>query len=171
MKKSLVVLASISMFLLFAALSCTPPPPPPVETQPTDTKPPVTNETTTEPVTEPEVRQVEDADFRTVYFDFDRAEIKSEYESDLAHNAQLLKDNPTATVRIEGHCDERGTVEYNLALGERRANSTRSYLIDLGVSANRLETVSFGKERPAIMGHDETAWGKNRRAEFRVTTR
>jgi peptidoglycan-associated lipoprotein len=71
-------------------------------------------------------------------------------------------------VTIEGHCDERGTVEYNLALGQRRADATRSYLVDLGIESSRLSTISYGEERPFEMGHDETAWHENRRAHFRV---
>ena len=74
-------------------------------------------------------------------------------------------------IKIEGHCDERGTVEYNLGLGDRRAMSVKNYLIDLGISADRIETISYGKERPVDPGHNEDAWAKNRRAEFRVIKR
>jgi peptidoglycan-associated lipoprotein len=77
-----------------------------------------------------------------------------------------LKANPTAKVQIEGHCDEKGTVEYNMALGDRRANAVKTYLIKSGIEKGRIDTISYGKERPADSGHDEAAWSKNRRAVF-----
>jgi peptidoglycan-associated lipoprotein len=87
----------------------------------------------------------------------------------LQANVETMKAFPTADVLIEGHCDERGTVEYNLALGERRARSARDYMVSLGVSADRIQIISYGKERPVDFGHNEAAWAKNRRAEFSVT--
>ena len=81
----------------------------------------------------------------------------------------MLKRNPSWVVTIEGHCDERGTAEYNLALGERRANAARAYLVSLGIPADRLRTISYGKEFPFDPGHDEAAWARNRRAHFVVT--
>jgi peptidoglycan-associated lipoprotein len=77
-----------------------------------------------------------------------------------------MRENGDASVLIQGHCDERGTVEYNLALGEKRAKAARDYLVDLGISADRIRTISYGEERPANPGHDESAWSQNRRAEF-----
>ena len=109
------------------------------------------------------------AELQTVYFDFDRSEIRPDARSALKTNAQVLKENKDwGVVTIEGHCDERGSEEYNLALGERRANEVKRYLVDLGVPSSRLRTVSFGEARPAVPGRDESAWRYNRRSEFRV---
>lgn len=104
-----------------------------------------------------------------IYFDFDRSEIKPEFRSVLEANADWLGRNTRARIQIEGHCDERGSVQYNLALGERRADSTRRYLESLGVDAGRISTISYGEERPVDPAHTEEAWAKNRRAEFVVT--
>ncbi len=98
-----------------------------------------------------------------VFFDFDKSEITTKSEGVLKRQAAWLQKYPNKTVIIEGHCDERGTREYNLALGERRANSVREYLISLGVSAARIETISYGKERPAVLGSNDSAWAQNRR--------
>jgi len=102
-----------------------------------------------------------------VYFDLDKSTIKSEYQSILQSAAGALRDTG-ASVTIEGHCDERGSEEYNLALGERRANAVRRYLLDLGVSPSQMTTVSYGEARPAVNGTGETAWQLNRRAQFTV---
>jgi len=99
-----------------------------------------------------------------VFFDYDRYELKPEARAQLEKQAAWLRNFPPVTVTVEGHCDERGTREYNLALGERRADSARNYLIALGVDANRIRVISYGKERPAMVGSDETAWAQNRRA-------
>ena len=99
-----------------------------------------------------------------IYFGFDRSDITAESRQVLLRQAALLNQNPSWTVTIEGHCDERGTVEYNLGLGERRANATKQALIALGVAAGRLNVISYGKERPAVVGHNEQAWAQNRRA-------
>jgi peptidoglycan-associated lipoprotein len=105
-----------------------------------------------------------------VYFDFDSFAIRSDAKPTLMANSKSIKDNSGwGVVTIEGHCDERGSEEYNLALGERRANSVRRYLVDLGVASTRLSVVSFGESKPRAMGHDESAWRYNRRAEFTVT--
>lgn len=102
-----------------------------------------------------------------VYFDFDKSDLRQDARDALSKNAEaLLKQVADAKVKIEGHCDERGSDEYNLALGDRRAKSVAKYLITLGVAADRIETISYGKEKPAVDGHDEAAWSKNRRAEF-----
>jgi len=106
----------------------------------------------------------------TVHFDFDRSVVKSSEKPLLEAVASYLKANPTHAVRIEGHCDERGTEEYNRSLGERRALALREHLIGLGIDSSRVETVTFGKDRPVDPGHDETAWKKNRRGEFIVLT-
>ena len=102
----------------------------------------------------------------TVYFPFDSFSLSGEARSVLKTNDDWLKGNPNVSIQIEGHCDERGTTEYNLALGERRANAARDYLLKLGVPRNRLSVISYGEERPSDPGHDESAWGRNRRAEF-----
>ena len=99
-----------------------------------------------------------------VFFDYDRYELKPEARAQLEKQAAWLRNFPQVTVTVEGHCDERGTREYNLALGERRADAARNYLIALGVDANRIRVISYGKERPAALGSDETAWAQNRRA-------
>jgi len=107
-------------------------------------------------------------DFETVYFDFDSYEIRSDARPALRENADAIGAGAGggARITVEGHCDERGSSEYNLALGERRANAVKRYLVDLGVPSSRLRTVSFGEDRPAVQGHDESAWRYNRRAEF-----
>jgi peptidoglycan-associated lipoprotein len=103
-----------------------------------------------------------------VYFDFDKYDIKPEYRDMLRQKADLMKRHPRIRVRIEGNCDARGTQEYNLALGERRARAAFDYMTMLGVNASQMELISFGKERPAVEGSGDSAWSKNRRDEFRV---
>ena len=100
----------------------------------------------------------------TVHFELDKYAIDGESEGILRSQAQWLARYPNKAITIEGHCDERGTREYNLALGERRANAAKNYLVALGVDASRISTVSYGKERPVALGSDEAAWAKNRRA-------
>ena len=104
-----------------------------------------------------------------IYFGFDDYTLNSEAQSTLTAMAEGLKANKSAAVQIEGHCDERGTVEYNLALGERRAQSVKNFLSQLGVESARLSTISYGEEKPVVQGHSEDAWIKNRRAEFVIT--
>jgi peptidoglycan-associated lipoprotein len=106
---------------------------------------------------------------KPAFFDYDSAEITASAQAALDDNAAILKKNGSWTVTIEGHTDERGTAEYNLALGERRAIAARTYLISLGVSADRLRTVSYGKEFPFDAGRDEASYAKNRRAHFVIT--
>jgi len=101
---------------------------------------------------------------KDIYFDFDQYDIRPGDAEILKANAALLMRQPTVKIQIEGHCDERGTIEYNLALGERRANSAKKYLISLGMTADRISTISYGKEKPLDPGHNEEAWAKNRRA-------
>ncbi len=102
----------------------------------------------------------------TFYFDFDTAEIKSESRDVLVAHARYLAANPSQEVRLEGHADERGTKEYNLALGERRANAVARFLVVNGASRDQIETVSYGEEKPAVMGSSESAWAQNRRVEM-----
>jgi peptidoglycan-associated lipoprotein len=98
-----------------------------------------------------------------VFFDYDRSDLKPEARRQIEQWAQFLKQNANATVTIEGHCDERGTREYNLGLGERRANAAKNYLVSQGIEARRVATISYGKERPAVIGSNEAAWSQNRR--------
>ncbi|HLN90852.1 MAG TPA: peptidoglycan-associated lipoprotein Pal [Patescibacteria group bacterium] len=104
--------------------------------------------------------------FDDVRFDFDKSEVKEDGRKTCQTVAAFMKKNPRAKLLIEGHCDERGTSEYNLALGERRATAVMTYLVSLGVPKAALSTVSFGEEKPLDPGHDEGAWAKNRRAHF-----
>jgi peptidoglycan-associated lipoprotein len=97
-----------------------------------------------------------------VFFDFDRATIRPDGEATLRRQAQFLRDNANLRITVAGHCDERGTREYNLALGERRATAAKNFLVSLGVDASRVITTSFGKERPIVLGHNEAAWAQNR---------
>ena len=104
-----------------------------------------------------------------IFFNYDSAEMTTAAQSTLANNAEVMRNNLTWIVTIEGHCDERGTAEYNLALSERRALAARNYLVALGIPVNRLRTVSYGEEFPFDPGNDEAAWAQNRRAHFVVT--
>lgn len=103
-----------------------------------------------------------------VFFGYDRYDLSPEARAILDNQASWLQQYPNLAVTIEGHADERGTREYNLALGERRANSVKNYLVALGVSSSRINTISYGKERPAVPGSNETAWAQNRRAVTKV---
>jgi peptidoglycan-associated lipoprotein len=108
---------------------------------------------------------------KPVYFELDSSDLSPVSQKALDENAALLKRYPTWAVTVEGHCDERGTAEYNLALGERRAIAARAYLVSIGIAADRLRTVSYGKEFPFDPGHDEAAFAKNRRAHFVITAK
>lgn len=108
---------------------------------------------------------------QTVFFGFDSSTLDSSAKETMKGNADFLKANAQVDIQVEGHCDERGGRQYNLALGERRAKSIRDYLVALGVEAKRVTTVSYGNERPLSEGHDESAWSKNRRANFVVTAK
>ncbi|MFA6238198.1 MAG: peptidoglycan-associated lipoprotein Pal [Bacteriovorax sp.] len=108
---------------------------------------------------------------KTVYFDFNSAGLSSDTKDALNNNAQFMKANPTVKLQVEGHCDERGGVQFNLALGEKRAKGVREYMIGQGVEGSRLSTISLGKEKPVSFGHDEESWSKNRRANFVVTAK
>lgn len=103
-----------------------------------------------------------------IFFDFDRYDLRPDAQTTVQALAVWLNDNPQVTLTIEGHADERGTRDYNLALGERRANSARQYLISLGTNSARIVTISYGEERPEALGHDEAAWARNRRDVFVV---
>jgi len=106
--------------------------------------------------------------FKTIYFDFDHSDLRADAREGLQANASYLKGNSGVQITIEGNCDERGSNEYNLALGKRRAEAAYKYLVDLGVESSRMTTVSYGEEKPAAEGHNELAWAKNRRDDFKV---
>lgn len=141
-------------------------------TAPTTTAPETTTSTTTTTTaTTPEVAGIvpgsqEDLVVNVgdrIFFDFDKAVLKSAAQRTLTRQAEWMKQNSNVTVTVEGHADERGTREYNLALGERRATAVKNFLVALGVSPSRVATISYGKERPAALGHNDAAWSQNRR--------
>ncbi len=110
----------------------------------------------------------EDGSLQTIYFDYDESEIRPDQRAKLQANAQFLRENTNFRLVIAGHCDERGTREYNMALGERRASATMQYLVSLGVPRNRVDIISYGEENPAATGNTESAWAQNRRAQFQA---
>lgn len=110
-----------------------------------------------------------DLTFATIYFDFDKSNIRHDQHDAINRNAQLMSKYKTVKIRIEGHCDERGTDEYNMALGQRRADSAERYLSDYGISSSRITTISYGEMRSVDPGHDEAGWSKNRRGELIIT--
>jgi peptidoglycan-associated lipoprotein len=151
--------------------------PAPREAKPAPTEAPMTETPTQESAVRPETApaQVGEAgkpgadlqsELQKIYFNFDSAALSDEARSALSKNAELLSKNSSVKVRIEGNCDERGSDEYNMALGDRRAKAAMDYLVNLGVQPDRLSTLSYGEEKPVDPGHDEAAWAKNRRNEF-----
>lgn len=112
-----------------------------------------------------------DGKLSTIYFEFDKAALSDDARNALKSNYQYANKNPKMTLVIEGHCDNRGTEEYNLALGERRAKAIRDYLVNLGLPSKRLSVISYGEEKPALTGDSEEAWAKNRRGEFVIGTK
>ena len=154
------------------------PPAPTSTTAPTPPEPVVENQPIPE---EPKVNEDllsgdldtinKNSPFQPVFFALDSSEIDQAGQQALNTDAAILKKYPTWVITLEGHCDERGTAEYNLALGERRAMAAKTYLVSLGIPADRVRTVSYGKEFPFDPGHDEAAWSKNRRAQFVVTSK
>ena len=160
-----------------------PPPPAPAPTT-TGTRPPAPPQPVAEPTVVPPEPVRDDAissaslddlnrssPLKPVFFEYDSSDLTGDAQAALNANAAVLKRYPSWSVTIEGHCDERGTAEYNLALGERRAAAARAYLVSLGVPADRLRTVSYGKEFPFDPGNDEAAFAKNRRAHFVITAK
>jgi peptidoglycan-associated lipoprotein len=186
---SLLVLAALLVIGLAACGKKVPPvarpvPPPPPVTGTTPAKPPAPPEPVKEPSLVPPEPVKEDtmssrslddlnrdSPLQPVFFDYDSGEVSAEGQQALNANAEVMKKYPSWVVTIEGHCDERGTAEYNLALGERRAVAARTYLVSLGIPADRLKTVSYGKEFPFDPAHTEGAWAKNRRAHFVITSK
>jgi len=137
---------------------------------------PVTDETEEDPLASGDLRTVNEELRRRgfspdVFFDYDQSSLSDDTRDKLARNADLLRGQPQFSLTIEGHCDERGTNEYNLALGEQRANAVRDYLASLGVGGDRMRTISYGEERPACTESDESCWSQNRRAHMVITGR
>jgi peptidoglycan-associated lipoprotein len=162
-----VLLGGILVLLLFSFCGKKPPPveetTPPVVTEPeTPTTPP---EIPREEVTKEEIQK----DLQPVHFDFDKYALRPEDREILSRNARVLKENPAVKIRIEGNCDERGTVEYNLALGEKRARTAMDYLINLGVEADRVSIITYGKER-ANRCSSEGCWSEDRRDDFMIVS-
>lgn len=122
----------------------------------------------THPVLDQQLQAVQ-AQLKVIYFDYDKYTLSPEAQSALQYNAEILRQAPQVTIVAEGHCDERGTAEYNLALGDRRARSVVEFVVGLGIRANQFSTVSYGSEIPVDPGHDEAAWAKNRRVYLRVS--
>ena len=152
----------------------TPPPPTPAPPQPVPDTTPVPPEPkiTDDPLTSSDLDAInKNSPFQPVFYALDSYEVDGPGQQVLTANAAILKKYPTWVITIEGHCDERGTAEYNLALGEKRALSAKTYLVSLGIPADRLRTVSYGKEFPFDPGHEEGAWHQNRRAHFVVTSK
>lgn len=114
----------------------------------------------------PTSTDLDDYSLQTIYFDFDKYSLRSDARDALDANAEVMRDNSELRIVIEGHCDERGTDEYNLALGEKRAKAARDYLARLGIDESRVSVISYGEERPVSRGHDESAWRENRRGVF-----
>jgi peptidoglycan-associated lipoprotein len=159
-----------SLILVAALVGCAkkqpaPAPPPPAATAAPVPTPEPTPVPTPTPAPEP---QVGSGDFQPAFFDLDSYTLREDARTALDHDAKLLRDNASVNVTIEGHCDERGTAEYNQALGERRAQAAHDYLVSAGIAAARLQVVSYGKEKPFAEGHDEASWQQNRRAQFVV---
>lgn len=159
---------ALSALLVIAASGCakkpaatTPVPPAPTST-PTPTPPPPPPA----PTPEPPKPAVTASDLRIVYFAYDSFTLDGTARAALDANAALLRDNPALAVSVDGHADERGTVEYNQALGQKRAEAVQQYMTDAGIPGSRFRVISYGKERPVDEGHDEAAWARNRRVEF-----
>ena len=154
---------------------------PPAASQPQDIQqqpaaPPVTDTTESNPLESSDLQVVNEELRRRgfspdVFFDYDESTLSDDTRDKLSRNADLLKSTPQFTLTLEGHADERGTNEYNLALGERRANAVKDYLTSLGVAADRLRTISYGEERPVCTQNEESCWSQNRRAHMIITGR
>ena len=194
MKRLLFSVIAIAMAVTVTACSNKKPPQAPPASGPSIFPGAVTNSPPTTPVTpppmppEPPILSTPDANIRStdtrsveeinknsplkpVFFLYDSDALDDAGRRILNENAQVLKANASWVITVEGHCDERGTAEYNLALGDRRALAAKSYLLSLGIPADRLKTVSYGKEFPFDPGHDEDAWSQNRRAHFMLTSK
>ena len=185
--KQFLKACSIALSVAAFVVACTPKPKPTPAPAPTPAPVSTPVVVTIDPVATPTPRptpKVDSADdirakslvevssyLKPAFFDLDKADIRGDARDVLAANATWLKKYPSVQFTIEGHADERGTAQYNLALGDRRANAAKDYLVSLGVDASRIKSVSYGKERPFATGHDEDSWQKNRRAHFVVTAK
>ena len=185
----LMILAVMMTIVVGACAKKQPPvarPMPPPAADPSaggNTAPPAPPQPVSEPIPVPAMPEADmiagkslddlnrDSPLKPAFFGLDSAELDAEGQTVVQSNAGLLKKYGSWVITIEGHCDERGTPEYNLALGERRAVAVKTYLVSLGISPDRLRTVSYGKEFPFDPGHSETAWSKNRRAHFVITAK
>ncbi|MBW7996757.1 MAG: OmpA family protein [Candidatus Glassbacteria bacterium] len=171
MNKKYLVLPLAAIFLSMA-IGChkkeappPPPPPPPV----VEKKPEVKVDSSAIKArmhAEALARAKSEVNQGTIYFDYDKSAIRDEYRSVLYGVVEKMKEFSEIRITISGHCDERGTAAYNLALGERRANAAKKFIMDAGISGSRIDTKSWGEEKPAMEGHNEAAWSKNRRDEF-----
>ena len=161
----------IGLLAMLALAGCAkkspaPPPAPPQQQEAPPTPPAPTPTPTPEPP--PPAPTVSSDSFSPAFFDLDSYTLREDARTALDKDAKTLRDNPSVQVTIEGHCDERGTVEYNQALGEKRAMAARDYLVAAGIATARLQIVSYGKERPFANGSDEASWQQNRRAHFTI---
>jgi peptidoglycan-associated lipoprotein len=161
--KLTVLLIILAAFVLAMGCGKKPPPPPPEPPPVTQKEPPPPPPPP--PPAEPEIAPLQ---LTTIYFEYDKSDIRPDARDIMAQNARSLAEHPTATIRVEGNCDERGTDEYNMALGERRANAAKEYLVNYGIDGGKISTISYGESRTADPGHNEEAWAKNRRDDFRV---
>ena len=168
---SSVTLVALILTFLFVGCAKEEPPPPTAEAQPRPAAPPPPPPSPPPPPPGPSISQQAFQEFQNqdIYFDFDKYDLRTDARATLDRKASFLNQNSSIRVQVEGHCDERGTNEYNMALGERRANAAKQYLTTAGISAGRLSTISYGEERPLDPGHNEAAWARNRRAHFVIT--
>jgi peptidoglycan-associated lipoprotein len=163
--KKLLILLGLMAVLAIMLVGCRghKPAPPPVEPPPIQA--PETTAVVIPPVVEPPPAPLE---LTTIHFDFDKFNLRPDARDIMAQNADGLSKHNMAVIKIEGHCDERGSEAYNMALGEKRATAARDYLVNYGVNKDKISVISYGKSRPVDTGHDENAWAKNRRADFIV---
>ncbi len=174
-----VLIGLMASMLAFLGLGCpkpayVPPGSEEVEGAPSEESTPAYEEVTKDPYIDEKEVQASDVpiELMNIYFDFDKYNIGPEMREILKENYSRLQQNrPGAEILIEGHCDQRGTVEYNLALGQKRANSARDYLLSLGMAPGKVNTISYGEEMPEVSGSSESAWSKNRRAHFVILKR
>jgi peptidoglycan-associated lipoprotein len=180
LKNSVVYIIGLLLVITLISVGCHKAPKQDTQVRPTPTQPvvpeyiPAPEPPTWEPQKRREPRDIDVivSESRTILqdvnFDYDKYDLKGDSKRILVQIAEWLMSNPEIKITIEGHCDERGSNEYNLALGERRAKSCESYLIALGIDSSRLSSISYGEERPLDPGHDEIAWAKNRRCHFKL---
>ncbi len=166
-KQNFLLLFGLIALALMLAAGCGDPPTPVEEAPPVVVEPEPEPEPPPPPPPPPPPK-LKESQLQTVYFDFDKFDLRDDTKTSLSVNYELLSEFTDAIIKIEGHCDERGTVEYNLSLGEKRAKAVMDYLTGLGINAARLSVISYGKERPVDTGSNEDAWSKNRRCEFRI---